>query len=279
MRLVRFGPAGKERPGLLQQEQVVDLTSMFADIPDIGERFFRDGWLEKVRSVSAGASAPAERLGCPIHRPGKIICLGKNYLEHAREGGFDLPEKPLLFCKAPNALNGPSDPILLPRSSGQIDWEVELAVIIGKEGKRIPQRAALDYIAGVTVMNDVSGRQAQFSDSQWFRGKSFDTFAPMGPALVTLDEIGDVQNLALAALVDGQVMQEGTTADMIFPVAELIEFISADITLMPGDVISTGTPSGVGIFRDPPVTLQPGNVVECRIEKIGSIVNPVVESF
>ena len=278
MRLVRFGPAGSERPGLLQQEQVVDLTSVFADIPDIGERFFRDGWLEKVRSVSAGESAPPERLGCPIHKPGKIICLGKNYLEHAREGGFDLPEKPLLFCKAPNTLTGPTDPILLPRSSGQIDWEVELAVVIGREGKRIPKTAAMDYIAGVTVMNDVSGRQAQFSDSQWFRGKSFDTFAPMGPALVTLDEIGDVQSLQLAALVDGQVMQEGSTADMIFAVAELIEYISEDITLLPGDVISTGTPSGVGIFRDPPVTLKAGNVVECRIENIGSIVNPVVAS-
>jgi 2-keto-4-pentenoate hydratase/2-oxohepta-3-ene-1,7-dioic acid hydratase in catechol pathway len=202
--------------------------------------------------------------------------LGKNYREHAREGGFDLPEKPLLFAKAPNTLNGPTDPILLPRSCGQIDWEVELAVIIGKEGKRIPKRSAFDHIAGVTVMNDVSGRQAQFSDSQWFRGKSFDTFAPMGPAIVTVDEIGDVQNLRLAALVDGKIMQEGSTAEMIFPVAELIEFISEDITLLPGDVISTGTPSGVGIFREPPVVLQPGNVVECRIEKIGSIVNPVV---
>ena len=279
MRWVRFGPAGREKPGLLQQDRVVDLVSIFPDIPDVGETFFRDGWLQKVRGISVGEGAPAERLGCPIHKPGKIICLGKNYLEHAREGGFELPEKPLLFCKAPNALNGPADPILLPQSSGQIDWEVELAVIIGKEGKRIPQQSALDYIAGVTIMNDVSGRQAQFSDSQWFRGKSFDTFAPMGPALVTLDEIGDVQNLSLAALVDGQVMQEGTTADMIFPVAELIAYISADITLLPGDVISTGTPSGVGIFRDPPVTLRSGNVVECRIEKIGSIVNPVVEAL
>lgn len=276
MRLVRFGSSGRERPGLLLEDRVVDLTSIFPDIPDIGEAFFRNGWLPKVGNASAGGGVPFERLGCPVHRPGKIICLGKNYREHAREGGFDLPEKPLLFAKTPNTLNGPADPILLPRSCGQIDWEVELAVIIGKEGKRIPRAAAFDHIAGVTVMNDVSGRQAQFSDSQWFRGKSFDTFAPMGPAIVTLDEIGDVQNLRLAALVDGQMMQEGSTADMIFSMAELIEFISEDITLLPGDVISTGTPSGVGIFRDPPVVLQPGNVVECRIEKIGSIVNPVV---
>ncbi|KPJ78316.1 MAG: fumarylacetoacetate hydrolase [Deltaproteobacteria bacterium SG8_13] len=276
MRLVRFGPAGSERPGLMQQGKVIDLTSVFADIPDIGEVFFRDGWLDKVRGVSAGESVPYDRLGCPVRKPGKIICLGINYREHTREAGFDQPENPLLFAKAPNALSGPTDPILLPRSCSQIDWEVELAVVIGKKGKRIPKRAAFDHIAGVTVMNDVSGRQAQFADGQWFRGKSFDTFAPMGPAIVTLDEIGDIQNLHLTSLVDGQVMQDGSTADMIFPVAELIEFISEDITLLPGDVISTGTPSGVGIFRDPPVLLQPGNVVECRVEKIGSIVNPVV---
>ncbi len=275
MRLVRFGPVGRERPGLLLKDRVADLVSIFPDIPDIGETFFRDGWLEKVGSVSAGDTLPYERLGCPIRKPSKIICLGINYQEHTREGGFDQPEKPLLFAKSPNALNGPRDPILLPRSSGQVDWEVELAVIIGKKGKRIPKRSAFDYIAGVTVMNDVSGRQAQFSDSQWFRGKSFDTFAPMGPTIVTLDEIGDIQNLHLTSLVDGQVMQEGSTADMIFPVAELIEFISEDITLLPGDVISTGTPSGVGIFRDPPVVLRPGNVVECRVEKIGSVINTV----
>ena len=206
MRLVRFGPAGEERPGLLQQDWVVDLRSVFADIPDIGESFFRDGWLAKVSNAAGGARVPYERLGCPIRKPGKIICLGRNYLEHAQEGGIDLPEKPLLFAKAPNSINGPTDPILLPRSCGQVDWEVELAVIIGKEGKRIPESAAFDHIAGVTVMNDVSGRQAQYADGQWFRGKSFDTFAPMGPAIVTLDEIGDVQNLRLRTLVDGQVM-------------------------------------------------------------------------
>ncbi len=276
MRLVQFGPAGEERPGLLKHDRVVDLRSVFADIPDIGESFFRDGWLAKVSSAAGSEGVPYQRLGCPICKPGKIICLGKNYLEHAKEGGFDLPEKPLLFAKAPTTLNGPTDPILLPRSCSQVDWEVELAVIIGKEGKRIPESAAFDHVAGVTVMNDVSGRQAQFSDGQWFRGKSFDTFAPMGPAIVTLDEIGDVQQLRLSARVDGQVMQDGSTADMMFPVARLIEFISEDITLLPGDVISTGTPSGVGIFRDPPVELKPGNVVECRVEKIGSIVNPVV---
>jgi 2-keto-4-pentenoate hydratase/2-oxohepta-3-ene-1,7-dioic acid hydratase in catechol pathway len=218
------------------------------------------------------------RLGAPVFRPEKIVCLGKNYAEHAKEGGFDMPEAPLLFCKTPNALNGPFDPIFMPISSDQIDWEVELAVVIGKKGLRIPQDRALDYIAGYTVMNDVSGRRAQFAHSQWFRGKSFDTFAPLGPALVTPDEVGDVQNLRLTATVNGEVMQDGTTGDMIFSIEEIISDLSQDITLVPGDIISTGTPAGVGIFRDPPLVLKEGDEVECWIEKIGSICNKVMAS-
>jgi 2-keto-4-pentenoate hydratase/2-oxohepta-3-ene-1,7-dioic acid hydratase in catechol pathway len=216
------------------------------------------------------------RIGSPIAGPSKIICLGKNYAEHAREGGFEQPEKPITFSKAPSALNGPFDPIILPQSSLQVDWEVELAVVIGREGKRISAENAFEYIAGFSIMNDVSGRDAQFGDGQWFRGKSFDTFAPLGPALVTPDEIEDIGKLNLTSLVDGTVMQEGNTGDMIFSVPFIIEFISRDMTLNPGDVISTGTPSGVGIFRDPPIVLKPGNVVECRIEAIGAIVNEVV---
>ena len=150
-------------------------------------------------------------------------------------------------------------------------------MIIGREGRRIAKTEAHQFIAGATIMNDVSGREAQFSDSQWFRGKSFDTFAPLGPAIVTLDEIGDIQNLKLTAMVDGEIMQTGNSRDMIFDVATLIEFISEDITLMPGDIISTGTPSGVGFFRDPPIVLAAGNSVECRIEKIGAIANRVVD--
>jgi 2-keto-4-pentenoate hydratase/2-oxohepta-3-ene-1,7-dioic acid hydratase in catechol pathway len=276
MRLIRFGPNGQERPGLLSAKGVVDLRAVHPDIPDINQRFFSEGWLERVRPLAKEGQKMDVRFGPPVSRPSKIICLGKNYAEHAREGGFQPPETPLLFCKTPNTLNGPRDPIVLPRSCGQIDWEVELAVIIGKTAKRIGQREALDIIAGVTVMNDVSGREAQFSDSQWFRGKSFDTFAPMGPALVTLDEIGDLHSLRLSARVNGRLMQDGRTADMIFDIPTLLAFISADITLTPGDVVSTGTPSGVGIFRDPPVLLQAGDVVECWIEGIGSLVNPVV---
>jgi 2,4-didehydro-3-deoxy-L-rhamnonate hydrolase len=273
MKLIRFGDKGNERPGLLRGEAIVDLRAVYPEIPDICERFFREGWLDKIAGVTAPGEKLDVRLSAPIHRPSKIICLGKNYAEHAKEGGFEAPERPLLFNKAPSALNGPFDPIRLPKFSGQVDWEVELAVVIGREGKRIDPAAAFDYVAGYTVMNDVSGREAQFGDGQWFRGKSFDTFAPMGPALLTPDEIPDVNALQLTALVNGEIMQEGNTRDLIFDIPTLIAYISQDMTLMPGDVISTGTPAGVGIFRDPPIILMPGDVVECRIDGIGAIEN------
>jgi 2,4-diketo-3-deoxy-L-fuconate hydrolase len=276
MRLIRFGAIGQERPGLWREGKIVDLTRIFPDIPDIGEEFFRQGWLARVAGVDDPGEKLDVRLGCPLARSSKIICLGKNYAEHAKEGALDVPDKPLLFCKAPSALSGPFDPIVLPRSSGQVDWEVELAVVIGRQGKRISQREFLDYVASYTVMNDVSGREAQFSDSQWFRGKSFDTFAPLGPALVTPDEVGDIGNLALTTRVDEEIMQQGNTRDLIFDIPALIEYISQDITLVPGDIISTGTPAGVGIFRNPPVVLRSGNVVGCRIDPIGALRNPVV---
>jgi 2-keto-4-pentenoate hydratase/2-oxohepta-3-ene-1,7-dioic acid hydratase in catechol pathway len=277
MKLVRFGEKGKEKPGLWKDGNIVDLKKIFPEIPDIGEVFFRQNWPEKIAEINDPGQTLKDRIGCPIYAPSKIICLGKNYAEHAKEGGFENPDKPLIFCKTPNTLNGPFDPIILPKSSGQIDWEVELAIIIAKEGKRIPKTKAWDYIAGFTILNDVSGREAQFSDSQWFRGKSFDGFAPVGPFIVTPDEIGDVNHLRLTAKVDGDIMQNGNTRDMIFDVPTIIEDISEDITLIPGDIISTGTPAGVGIFRDPPVVLKPGNVVECYIENIGTIINKIVE--
>jgi 2,4-didehydro-3-deoxy-L-rhamnonate hydrolase len=277
MKLIRMIQNGEVRPGLWKDGLIVDLKMIFPSIPDIGEMFFAENWLEKISGVNAPGLALNVRLTSPICRPSKIICLGKNYAEHAKEGGFDAPDKPLLFCKAPSALSGPFDPILLPKSSGQVDWEVELAVIIGKTCKRISRTNAMDHIAGFTIMNDVSAREAQFGDGQWFRGKSFDTFAPLGPVLVTPDEINDINNLQLTTRVDGALMQDGNTRDLIFDIPFLMEYISKDMTLMPGDIISTGTPSGVGIFRNPPVILKPGNVVECFIESIGSIINRVME--
>lgn len=276
MRLIRFGPPGRERPGLWRDGRIVDLWRHLPEMPDIGPRFFAEGWLAQAAAVSEPGEALEVRLGCPLAGPSKIVCLGKNYAAHAREGKFDNPEKPLLFAKAPSALNGPFDPIRLPGCSGKVDWEVELALVIGRECKGVTRERAFDVIAAYTVMNDVSGREAQFGDGQWFRGKSFDTFAPLGPALVTADEVPAPHDLRLTARVNGVTMQEGHTADLIFDIPAIIAYISADITLQPGDVIATGTPAGVGIFRDPPVTLQPGDVVECAIEGLGAIRNPVV---
>ncbi|MGD1968587.1 MAG: fumarylacetoacetate hydrolase family protein [Desulfobacterales bacterium] len=275
MRLIRFGAAGREKPGLWQAGKIVDLRAIFPEIPDIGERFFTDGWLQRIKGIEEPGQEMDVRLGCPLNRPSKIICLGLNYVDHREESGFEKPQKPLLFSKTPNALTGPFDPIILPRSSNQIDWEVELAVVIGRAGKRISAQDAIEHVAGFSVLNDVSGRQAQFSDAQWFRGKSFDTFAPMGPALVTVDEFDNVHNLRLTARVNGEIMQDGSSADMIFDIPTLIAYISEDITLWPGDIISTGTPSGVGIFRDPPVLLKAGDVVECEVEGIGCIRNSI----
>ncbi len=277
MKLIRFGQDGNEKPGLWKDNRIVDLKKIYPEIPDFDEEFFEKGWLEKIKLITDAGERMDVRIGCPVCRPSKIICLGKNYSEHAKEGGFENPERPLLFCKTPNTLNGPYDPIVLPKSSVQVDWEVELAIIIEKKGKRIKKKDAFSHIAGFTILNDVSGRDAQFSDSQWFRGKSFDSFAPVGPCVVTPDEIDDVQNLRLTTTVNGNVMQDGNTKDMIFDIPTIIEYISEDITLLPGDILSTGTPSGVGIFRDPPVVLKPGDVVECRIEGIGSIKNEVIE--
>ncbi|MGE0083337.1 MAG: fumarylacetoacetate hydrolase family protein [Desulfococcaceae bacterium] len=273
MRLIRFGEKGKEKPGLQKDGRIVDLRKIFPDMPDIGENFFLHGWMEKAAQVTEAGEKRDVRIGPPVCCPSKIICLGKNYADHAKEGGFDTPEKPILFCKTPNTVNGPYDPIFLPESSTKVDWEVELALVIGRGGKRISRSAAFDFVAGYMVMNDVSAREAQFGDGQWFRGKSFDSFAPIGPALVTADEIGNAANLHLETLVDGEVMQNGNTCDLIFDIPFIIEYVSRDMTLCPGDIISTGTPSGVGIFRNPPITLKPGNVVECRIENIGSIRN------
>jgi len=283
MKLVRFVSPHGIRPGLWQEGGIVDLRAVFPDIPDIEEAFFEDGWLERLsirkETKMEGAVLQNARLSFPVACPSKIICLGKNYAEHAKEGGFDAPLRPLLFAKAPSALNGPYDPIVLPRSSRDVDWEVELAVVIRKRCKRVSKADAMDVVAGMTIMNDVSARQAQFADSQWFRGKSFDTFAPMGPFLVTLDEIEDVGNLRLETLVNGVTMQDGSTRDLIFDIPTLIENISEDITLMPGDIISTGTPAGVGFFRNPPIVLRAGDVVECRISGLGALINPVVSEM
>jgi len=210
-----------------------------------------------------------------ITRPGKIVCVGLNYHDHAEEGGQDLPKAPLLFAKWPNTLIGDGEPIVLPQDSTQVDYEAELGVVIGTTAKHVSERDALDVVAGYICVNDVSARDMQFGDGQWTRGKSPDTFCPVGPRLVPRDEIGDPQALAIRCVVNGETLQDSSTSQMIFSVAEIIAYVTRVITLEPGDLIATGTPAGVGVFRDPQVLLQDGDEVSVEIEGLGTLTNPV----
>jgi 2-keto-4-pentenoate hydratase/2-oxohepta-3-ene-1,7-dioic acid hydratase in catechol pathway len=215
-------------------------------------------------------------LAAPL-RPGKVVAIGLNYLDHIRESNLERPERPLVFAKFPSSVIGPTDPIELDTSlTSRVDWEVELAVVVGRRMRRVAERSALDHVFGYTVGNDVSARDVQFSESQWVRGKSFDTFCPLGPVVVTADEIPDPQALTLRTRVNGEVMQESSTAEMVFGVAELLAFCSHSFTLEPGDVLLTGTPWGCGEFMDPPRSLAAGDVVEAEIEGIGELRNPVL---
>jgi 2-keto-4-pentenoate hydratase/2-oxohepta-3-ene-1,7-dioic acid hydratase in catechol pathway len=212
-----------------------------------------------------------------IPRPGKIVCVGLNYRDHAAEGGQDLPKAPLLFAKWPNTLIGDGDPVVLPPESTQVDYEAELGVVIGAKAKRVSEHDALDHVAGYICVNDVSARDLQFADGQWTRGKSPDTFCPVGPRLVPREEIADPQALAIRCLVNGEALQDSSTAQMIFSVAEIIAYTSQIITLEPGDLIATGTPAGVGVFRDPKVLLQDGDEVSVEIEGLGTLTNPFIK--
>ena len=211
----------------------------------------------------------------PIERPGKIVCVGLNYRDHAAEQGVELPREPLLFAKWPNALVGPGDPIVIPPEVEQCDYEAELGVVIGVRVKRVSKENALEAVRGYLCANDVSARDLQFGDRQWTRGKSVDTFCPVGP-LVPRDEIPNPHDLRIRAIVSGEVRQNSTTANLVFGVDEVIAHASRTMTLEPGDLILTGTPAGVGIFRDPPRLLHPGDEVTIEIERIGSLTNPVV---
>jgi 2-keto-4-pentenoate hydratase/2-oxohepta-3-ene-1,7-dioic acid hydratase in catechol pathway len=213
----------------------------------------------------------------PVPVPPKIICLGLNYRDHAEEARVPLPERPLIFSKPSTTIVGPEDPVVYPKISTQVDYEVELAAIIGKGGKDIPESHALDHVAGYSIFNDVSARDIQFEDKQWFRGKSFDTFAPTGPCLVLKDQISDPHHLKMQLRVNGEVRQNGTTANMIFKTPHLIAFISRVMTLQPGDVIATGTPAGVGFYAKPEKKLlKPGDMVEAEIEGIGVLRNRII---
>jgi 2-keto-4-pentenoate hydratase/2-oxohepta-3-ene-1,7-dioic acid hydratase in catechol pathway len=210
-----------------------------------------------------------------ISRPGKIVCVGLNYLDHAQEGGMDLPKAPLLFAKWPNTLIGDGETIVLPPESKEVDYEAELGVVIGTTAKRVSEADALDHVEGYICLNDVSARDMQFGDGQWTRGKSLDTFCPVGPRLVPREEIADPQQLGIRCILNGETMQDSTTSQMIFSVAEIIAYVTQVITLQPGDLIATGTPAGVGVFKDPKVLLKDGDEVSIEIDGLGTLTNPV----
>jgi 2,4-didehydro-3-deoxy-L-rhamnonate hydrolase len=273
MKLFRFGPAGEERPGvILPDGATIDVTA-FGE--DFDEGFFaHDGvnrlraWLEH-NARRSPAVEPKVRRGPAVCRPSKIVCVGLNYNEHAREQGVDPPKEPVLFLKATTALCGPDDDLLLPRGSTKTDWEVELAVVIGRRARYVEKARALDHVAGFVLHNDYSEREYQLErGGQWDKGKGCDTFAPLGPFLATSEEV-DCGRLDLWLKVNGEVMQRGNTSDMIFDVPTLVSYISQFMTLLPGDVISTGTPPGVGCFMKPPKFLKAGDVVELGIEGLG----------
>ncbi|MDD5676470.1 MAG: fumarylacetoacetate hydrolase family protein [Kiritimatiellae bacterium] len=290
MKLIRFGAPGEERPGVWLENagpegkpMLLDVRAMAFDIEDYNEHFFANFGLERLANLLREPGrklVPAEgvRLGPPIARPGKIICLGKNYAAHAKEFDAKIPETPILFSKATTALIGPADPIILPEGVTRVDGEVELAVVIGKAACRVAECDALNYVAGYTVLDDVTDREAQRAAGQWFRGKSPDTFCPLGPYLVPRGEIADPHRLRLTSAINGQMLQDGNTADLIFNIPFLIAFISATITLQPGDVLATGTPAGIGSARTPPVYLRSGDRIECAVEGIGRQNNPVAQA-
>jgi 2-keto-4-pentenoate hydratase/2-oxohepta-3-ene-1,7-dioic acid hydratase in catechol pathway len=275
MKLIRFGEKGSEKPGLyLDDDNWIDVSEEF---DDYNEKFFRDNGIEKLRSWlsenqhNLKSVESSLRLGPPISRPSKIICIGLNFAKHAKESGAKPPKEPVIFFKATSALCGPNDNLVIPRNSQKTDYEVELALVIGKEAKYVKEENALNYIAGYVLHNDYSEREFQIErGGQWVKGKSADTFAPLGPYLVTPDEFDNVNDLKMWLKVNGKMRQGESTGDMIFKIPKLISYISQFMTLLPGDVISTGTPSGVALGMKPPTYLKPGDIVELGVEGLGS---------
>ena len=279
MKLVRWGLNGEEKPGIWVDGKMLDLS---AHIRDYDAAFFVGGGLQQLTAALETHSFPVLpaniRLGCPVANPSKIICVGLNYAKHAAETGAAVPTEPIIFLKATSAITGPYDAIHIPRNSTKTDWEVELAVVIGKRASYVTQETAMDYVAGYCLHNDVSERAFQLErGGTWDKGKGCDSFAPLGPWLVTKDEIPNPHNLRLWLKVNEQTMQDGNTDDLIFDVPTLVSYISSFMTLLPGDIISTGTPSGVGMGIKPaPIYLKPGDVVELGIDGLGCAQQTVV---
>jgi len=272
MKLIRFGTPGNEKPGLEVNGIRYDVSHLVEDYTE--EFFANEGIIHLKEEFDQKTSAlvdPGIRLGVPVKNPGKIICIGLNYLNHAKESGMGIPQEPVVFFKATSSLTGPNDHIIIPKNSKKTDWEVELAVVIGKRANYINKEEALEFVAGYVLHNDVSEREFQLEKGgQWVKGKSCDTFAPIGPYLVTRDEIADPNNLRLWLSLNGKKVQDGNTNDFIFNVQEVISYLSQFMSLMPGDIISTGTPEGVGLGFDPPVYLKDGDEIELGIDGLGS---------
>ncbi|CTQ77030.1 fumarylacetoacetate hydrolase family protein [Roseibium alexandrii] len=272
MKLLRHGAPGAEKPGLLDKDgKIRDLTGI---VPDIAGAVLSDAGLSALRGIDVEQLpevTPGTRLGPCVAGTGKFICIGLNYADHAEEAGMDVPPEPIIFMKATSAICGPNDPTLLPRGSEKTDWEAELAVVIGKTAKYVDDSDAIDHVAGYAVANDISERSYQIERSgQWTKGKSCDSFGPVGPWLVTRDDVADPQDLNMWLTVNGEKLQDGSTRTMVYSVAYLVSYLSRFMTLHPGDIISTGTPPGVGMGMKPPRYLMAGDVVELGIEGLGS---------
>ena len=273
MKLIRFGEAGKEKPGVIINDIWFDVSEF---IPEYDEKFFESDGLSLLKTIISEKTLKEIsrdiRLGPPIARPSKIICIGLNYSDHATESKMQLPPEPVIFFKATTAIVGPNDNLTIPKNSKKTDWEVELAVVIGKKASYVDEAVALNHVAGYLLHNDYSEREFQLERAgQWVKGKSCDTFAPLGPFLATPDEVPDVNDLRLWLTVNGTMMQDGNTKNLVFKIPHLISYLSQFMTLLPGDIISTGTPAGVGLGQKPePVYIKPGDVMELGIHGLGS---------
>ncbi|MCC7401159.1 MAG: fumarylacetoacetate hydrolase family protein [Chitinophagaceae bacterium] len=281
MKLIRFGMPGEEKPGIIKNDRYYDVSSF---IKDYNEQFFTDDGLTFLNEIASDAELPEVekdiRLGSPVARPSKIICIGLNYSDHAAESKMQVPAEPVIFFKSTTALCGPNDELNIPRNSQKTDWEVELALVISKKASYITEFDAADHIAGYVLHNDYSERAFQIERcGQWVKGKSADSFAPLGPYLATKDEIRDIDNLRLWLKVNGKMMQDGNTKNMIFKIPFLVSYISQFMTLLPGDIISTGTPAGVGMGQKPePVYIKNGDIIELGIDGLGSSMQVAVDS-
>ena len=271
MKLLRYGSAGSEKPGMMDADGKIRCLANVID--DLSGDALSDASLEKLRAIDPTTLPEVDaetRIGPCVTGVGKIMCIGLNYSDHAAESGMEVPPEPVLFMKATSAISGPNDNVVIPRNSKKSDWEVELGVVIGKHAKYVSESEALDYVAGYCVINDLSEREFQVERSgQWVKGKSCDTFAPLGPWLVTRDEVADPQDLGMWLELNGDKVQDGSTKTMVFGVAHLISYLSQFMSLHPGDVISTGTPPGVGLGMDPPRYLVPGETMRVGIDGLG----------